>query len=177
MRAVVSRGKLVQSTRAKRLTMQVQLLNGEVADRVECLQPYGWSAVPKPGGDVLMLTVGGCRDDKVVLVVDDPAIRIRGLAAGEMGFSDGNTRFVVRATGGEISTPGSFNTQSDGPTNILAPTVDLGAYGAAFRRLIDERFLALYNAHVHTDPQGGVTSAPTSTGATGSHTTTNVQAS
>ena len=177
LRAMISRGKLVRATRAKRLSVQVQLLNSEAVDRVEALQPYGFSSFPKPGGDVLMLTVGGLRDDKVIIAIDDPSVRIRDLAQGELGISDGATVIAIRTTGVQIVTPGALAMQSDGNATLYAPQVRLGLYGAAFLKLVDERFIALFNAHVHTDPQGGTTGAPTTPAAVGAQTTTNVQAS
>lgn len=178
LRSTVARGKVVAATRAGRLVLQVQLLNGEVVDRVECLQPYGHSALPAPGTDVLMLTVGGVRDDKSVIAIDSPAIRIRDLAPGEIGMGDGNTHFVCRASGAEISTPGAINARSDGAATVIAPSILLQALGATVEALVDARFLALFNAHVHVAPAGGgLTTPPTTTGALGAHTTTNVQAS
>ena len=175
-RSLISRGKILSATRAARLILQVQLLNGEVVDRVECLQPYGYSALPLPGADVLLLTVGGIRDDKSIIAVDLPNIRIRDLASGELGLSDGATVFACRFTGAEISTPGTLAMQSDGTATIVAPLLLLQAFGATVEKLVDARFIALFNAHTHPVP-GGTSGPPNQTMGVGSHTTTTTQAS
>lgn len=148
LRTLIARGKLVSATRAGRLVGQVQLFAGEVVDNVEIFQPYGVSANPEPGGDVVLLTLG-TRDHKVVIAVDDTSRRIRDLAAGELGISDGSTQFVARGWGAEISTPGQLYLHADGAGNVLASALNLGALGATFRRLIDERILQYFNNHTH----------------------------
>ena len=173
---VVSRGKVTAAQRGARNLVQVQLLSGETADHVEFMAPYGMSALPGNGADVVMLNVGATRDHKVVIAVDDPAKRIKDLAPGEFGFGDGNTVLVFRGGELQIMSTLPINIQSSGTVKIQGGEVDLGDYASPFRKLIDERFLALFNAHVHLDSRGGTTSAPTTAGATGTHTTTTTKA-
>ena len=171
VRSVVARGTLLRATRAKRLVVQVQLLNGEVADNVEVMQPYGFSSVPT-GGDVVMLTVGGVRDHKIVLVIDDPARRIRDLAAGELGIGDGASQVVVRGWGLDLSTPGALKAQVDGAATVTAAAISLGALNAVVRKLVDERFVPLYNGHTH----GGIGAPPSQLMSVDNHTTTTMKA-
>lgn len=176
--AIVSRGKVVGAQRGQRNLLQVQLLSGEAADGVEFVAPYGMSALPGQG-DAIMLTVGGTRDHKVIIAVDDPARRIRDLAPGEFGFSDGNSSVVFRSGALEIKTTLPLTIQADGAVNLTGSAVNLGLLNATMRKLVDERFVALFNAHTHGGVQtgGGTTGAPTTPMATGSHTTTTTKAS
>lgn len=63
---------------------QVTLLAGETRDGVERVQPFGFSSVPLPGADCLVICVGGNRDHPVVVNVDDRRSRPTGLQAGEV---------------------------------------------------------------------------------------------
>lgn len=67
-------------------TMQSLQLSGladVVRDKVERLQQYGFSSVPEPGAEAIVLHVGGNASNPVVIVVDDPRYRPTGLAEGE----------------------------------------------------------------------------------------------
>jgi len=63
---------------------QVTLLAGETRDNVERIQPYGLSAVPMAGADVLVVCVGGNRDHPVIIGVDDRRHRPTGMQAGDV---------------------------------------------------------------------------------------------
>ena len=81
-------------------TMQVGLLAGEVADRVERFQSYGLSSVPPAGGDVLVAFVQGNRDHGVVLAVNDRGSRPRGRSLGETElYNDQNVSILLDREG------------------------------------------------------------------------------
>ena len=63
---------------------QVTMLAGETRDQVERVQPFGFSSVPLPGADALVICVGGNRDHPVVVNVDDRRFRPTGLQGGEV---------------------------------------------------------------------------------------------
>src|ERR1700739_272294 len=82
---MISRGVLRATSDGEGVqTMQVGLLEDEVADSVERFQTYGLSSVPPNGGDALVCFVQGNRDHGVVLSVNDRGSRPRGLNAGEV---------------------------------------------------------------------------------------------
>lgn len=68
--------------------LQIEALPGEVRDQVERVQSYGFTGVPKPGADVVILAVGGNRDHPLAIAVDDRRYRLRGLRAGEVAIYD-----------------------------------------------------------------------------------------
>lgn len=82
-----------------------------------------------------------------------------------------------------------FSADADGEVWIGNPTagtlaffkedgdVEIGLNGATFRKLIDERFIALFNAHTHPDPVSGVSGTPTVPLTPGNQETTNLKAS
>lgn len=69
-----------------RQQLQVELLKGELRDDVEHMQNYGFTSHPT-GGDVAAASVGGNREQVIVLVVDDRRYRIP-LEAGEVAMYD-----------------------------------------------------------------------------------------
>lgn len=74
---------------------QVQLLDGEVLDRVARLQQYGLTSVPIAGAEGICLALGGSRDNGVLIAVDDRRYRLKALAAGEVALYDDQGQKVV----------------------------------------------------------------------------------
>jgi len=97
----LARGELLATVDSGGIqTMQVGLLAGEVADRVERFQSYGLSAVPPPGGDVLVAFVQGNRDHCVVVAVNDRGSRPRSRALGETElYNDQNVSILLDREG------------------------------------------------------------------------------
>lgn len=157
--ATVARGTVSAVARGRRMLLRLQLLSGETRSNIEMMQPWGYSSFPT-GGDVVALRVGGSPDHMVVVVVDDIRTRIRDLVPGEVGLSDGEQRIVVRAARLELATPRDILLHADGSVTLLGSTVIAGSLGGTVRRLVDERFMTLFNGHTHADPQGGTTGVP-----------------
>jgi len=70
-----------------RQVLQLQVLDGELLDQVEHLQPLGISHVPMPpdgsgAAEAAVLFVGGSRSHGVAVVVDDRRIRPKGKPPG-----------------------------------------------------------------------------------------------
>jgi phage baseplate assembly protein V len=95
-------------------TMQLGLLEDEVADGVERIQSYGVSAVPPNGGDALVTFISGNRDHGMVLAVNDRASRPREQKPGEVTLyndkkasikldEDGNVVITVDQDGGKLT--------------------------------------------------------------------------
>ncbi|WP_051278462.1 phage baseplate assembly protein V [Solimonas flava] len=55
----------------------------ETLDGVQRLQQFGFSSVPLPGSDGLMICIGGSRSNPVVIVCDDGSKRVVGMEPGE----------------------------------------------------------------------------------------------
>ncbi len=66
--------------------LQAKVLAGEVLDRLERFQDYGFSSVPLPGAEGLFVAVGGCRSNGVLIAVGDRRYRIRDLQPGEVAI-------------------------------------------------------------------------------------------
>lgn len=91
-----TRGRILSTrTRGGRALAEVELADGDTRTRVELLMPYGASALPEQGADVLIFEVGGNRDHLVALMADATGLRIPGLQPGEVGLRDKRGQQVV----------------------------------------------------------------------------------
>lgn len=92
-RAVV---RLVNDETARQL-LQVEILKGELRDKVEHVQNYGFTSHPFPGSDAIVLALGGSREQSVALIVDDRRYRLL-LVQGEVAIYDdlGNFAALLR---------------------------------------------------------------------------------
>lgn len=68
--------------------VQVTLLVDEVRERVERVQNYGFTSVPHPGAEGVMVCVSGDRDHGLIITLDDPRCRPRNLPNGEVAVYD-----------------------------------------------------------------------------------------
>ncbi|MBU6246472.1 MAG: phage baseplate assembly protein [Xanthomonadaceae bacterium] len=170
------RGRVAGALRGPRPIVTIAMSSGETKT-MELLLPYGMSALPAQG-DVLVAAIGGQKDHFVALGADDITKRIGDLAAGEFGFYDGNSAVVWRGGGLEIWSTLPVTVQSDGQVNVTGAGIGIGAIGDSLQKLVDARFVALFNAHVHGGVQAGGsnTGTPTVAMAVGSHTTTHLVA-
>lgn len=135
MNAAITRGKIAAARlRGGRTLADVRMLDGETRSRVEILLPMGMTAVPREGADVVVLEIGS-RDHLVALLADDPALRVAGLAPGEIGLRDERGQQVtltpdgVRITGAlkvTIVAAGDVSIETSANVLITAPltTVD-----------------------------------------------------
>lgn len=107
LRGMVTRGRVVSAAlNPKRTLLQISGLKGEVKTGIELFLPFGMSARPTGGEDLLLLQVGGSRGHLVALFADASDLRIRDLHAGEFGFRDQNGQQVVfRSDRLEVTTP------------------------------------------------------------------------
>jgi phage baseplate assembly protein V len=87
--------------------LQVQTSATDYCDNVERLQNYGFSSVPLPGAEAIVLHVGATADHPVAVVVDDRRTRPTALLPGDVVVWDTTgqrihltaARVVVQATG------------------------------------------------------------------------------
>jgi phage baseplate assembly protein V len=128
--------------------LQISLLDGETAGAAERMQMYGFSSKPLASAEGIAVSVGGNRDHVVVIAADDRRYRVKNLASGEVVvYNNTGASVTLKADGSIEAVPAGSGTVKLGGTALL-------------RKLIDSRFVALYNAHVHPDPVSGVSGPP-----------------
>jgi phage baseplate assembly protein V len=122
---MLARGVLLATTDGDGIqTMQMALLDGELADDVERFQSYGVSAVPPPGGDALVAFIAGNRDHGVCVAVNDRASRPKGLQPGEVVLYNDKDCFVSLSTDGDVIVRGARNLSVEGVENVAIKAGD-----------------------------------------------------
>ncbi len=174
--------------------IQIVALQGETITDAERMQEYGLETYPLTEAEATMIFLNGNRDHGLAICIHDRRYRPKDLVEGEVAlytYEDTTTPFRIQMKRNrihfrrsdkedididtskteDIGTSKTVTAPSETHVNstehiINSPEVSLG--GAAFgglRKLIDERVIALINAHVHSGvTAGGVnTGAPTTT--------------
>jgi hypothetical protein len=132
--------------------IQMTAMAGETLNAMERLQEYGFETYPKTEAEVFAAFIAGNREKGVALCVHDRRYRPTDLAEGDVvlyTFRDNTITHRIHfvAATGEVL--------------MLGTSLKLGALSTdVFRKLIDERFKVLYDAHVHPDPVAGNTGPP-----------------
>lgn len=67
-------------------TAQAKLLADETHDDMERVQEYGFTSVPLPGAEGVVVFVGGNRDHGLIIATDDRRYRLKGLQGGEVAL-------------------------------------------------------------------------------------------
>lgn len=139
-------GRLVDpSTLLQRL--QLELLQGELADGVEHLEGYGRTAHPPEGYEALVASLGGDRAHTVALTAFHRQFRVRNIAPGEQVLYDdlGNViwflrdrilidavdRVEVRAPVCHVITTGNVEVTAGGNAVVNAASIELNGTDGA----------------------------------------------
>ena len=101
--------------------VQLAALAGETLDQRERFQQYGFTSHPHPGCEAVMVSVGGVRNNAVVIACDDRRYRLRGLRPGEVAIHDDTGgRVHLTRTGITVSTPANLDLTAGGNIAISA---------------------------------------------------------
>lgn len=133
-------------------SLQAAGLSGELLADIERFQDYGFTSVPIPGSEALLVFPSGNRDHAIAAKVDDRKFRPTGLNPGETCIYDfAGNMVIIKA--GEIEVKHAVK------VNISSPMVDVGS-GTLEKILNGETFQSFFNAHTHVDSLGGKTTPP-----------------
>lgn len=188
--------------------LQLTLLKDETITGVERFQEYGLETYPKDGAEALAVFLRGNRNQGIVLCVHDRRYRPTYLNEGEVCmYTDEDEPGATQRHRVHLLNNREIEIGGD-DINIMADTYlglkcdylyfsadDLMAYfsdsmtihcdeialsgnWAMLRKLIDERFIALFNAHVHSGvvAGGANTGVPTVLMDAANHATSKVRA-
>jgi phage baseplate assembly protein V len=178
LRNLLARGvvSLVQAG-LKMQTLQVRVLEGEVIDSVEHIEPYGLTAQVLPGAEAFIIFLGADRSHGVVISAPDRRYRPTDLQPGEVCIFDHlGQRVHLTASGIVIKGAGLPVTITDTPKITLdAPETEITGNLTVFQnisaglQIIDmaqaggrtmSAMRATYDSHDHDDSLGGKTTAP-----------------
>ncbi len=97
VQTMVGRAVLQTIDDAKKLqSVKAKLTAGNVGDDIERFQEYGFTSVPFPGCEAVMVYVGGNRAHGIVVATDDRSKRPTGLAEGDTAlYTDKGVRVLL----------------------------------------------------------------------------------
>ncbi len=146
-------------------SVQIQVRAGEVREKVEHFQAYGYSSVPHPGAEGICVAVGGSSDHQVVVCIDDRRFRLTNLVEGEVAlytdegdtliFKRGNKIEVTAATSVTLITP---LTTITGDLHVMGNQTNDGRIDAA-SDVTAEGISGAHHTHMEQG-DGAPTSAP-----------------
>lgn len=145
-------------------TLQTSLLKREVRDNIERFQDYGFTSVPHPGAEGVVVFVGGNRDLGLCIAVDDRRYRMVGLEQGEVAIytDEGDNIHLKRGRVIEVTTQ-TFRVNAE-LIDLNAPLVTAAGDVQAEGDILDQasssgRTMAvmrdIYNEHDHGGVQPG----------------------
>lgn len=159
--------------------LQLAIFAGEVRDRVERFQDYGFTSHPHTGAEAIVLALGGSSDHSVAIKVDDRRYRLTALAAGEVALytDEGDTIVFKRGKIIDISTDtlrinaatlceiNTANMQINASAGVTAATPQLLATGDIKDRSASggatmANARTVFNGHDHPGDSGGTTGTP-----------------
>jgi phage baseplate assembly protein V len=166
---MLARGRMAAVKAGGRMqVLQLQLLDGEIKDRVEHFEPYGFTSHPRVGSaEAVAAFLDGDRSHGIVLVVADRKYRLRSLKEGEVALHDDQGQSVHLTRDG-IVVEGStlpITLRSTVKVRIEAPSLEVTGQ---IRDLCDSTgttmasMRATYDAHTHHENDArGETNAAT----------------
>jgi phage baseplate assembly protein V len=102
--------------------LQVTAFRGEVRDKLNRYQDYGFTSTPKEGAEAVLAAIGGNRSHLVALRVDDGRYRKKSLNDGEVCMYHWEGGYVLLKNGKEIDI-----VMPEGKVNVTSPEVTVTA--------------------------------------------------
>lgn len=127
MRLAIGRAILAAVSDAGAIqTAQADCLADETHDDVERIQEYGFTSVPLPGAEAVLVFPGGNRDHGLIIAVDDRRYRLKALASGEVALYDDLGQYVhLKRNGIKAYSPQNIYMKTDGVLRLEADGVEI----------------------------------------------------
>lgn len=167
LRNLARRGVVTRVDEGRKLReIQVRTGAGELRDRVEHFEPYGFTSSPLNDAEALVINLGADRAQSVAIVVADRRQRPKNLNLGDVALyaADGAIVIVRKGGGIEITSPAAITIVApelhvQGKLTVTGDVEAGGNVKDAVRTMAADRLI--FNAHTHTGVQsGGSTTAP-----------------
>lgn len=133
--------------------VKLDIMAGENRDNIERFQQYGFTSVPKPGAEAVIIFQGGNREHGICISIDDRKFRLKALAEGEVALYTDEGDKIHFKRGGII------NIVATSKVKVDANFVELGN-GTLEKILNGQAFQTRFNAHTHQGNTGVPTGKP-----------------
>lgn len=130
-------------------TVQLAVRADELRDQVERFQQYGFTSVPLPNAEAVLLLVGGDGDHPIVVAVEDRLIRPTGLLPGEWALYTKAHGVRVKA----VEADGSLELGTS-PTDLVALSTPTKGNDDALAAKINA-LISVFNAWTPAPNDGG----------------------
>ena len=100
---------------------QVSLLAGEIRDKIDRMQQYGFTSVPLPGAQGAAVFIGGDREHGVLICTDDARYRLKNMASGEVAIYTDQGDKIHFKRGGTIEIVASSKVTINGTSLEVLP--------------------------------------------------------
>jgi len=106
--------------------LQVQLGADEVRDNTPRLAEFGFTSMPPPGSDAVLVFLRGDRSSGVVIATGNQTFRLKNLAPGEVALYDAFGKYVkLSQTGIVVEAAGQSVTVNDASTVVVNATTSV----------------------------------------------------
>jgi phage baseplate assembly protein V len=139
---------------------QADALSGEQLQDAELMQHYGFTSAPPAGTMVVVLPLGGQTAHGIIIATEHASYRLRGLQSGEVALYTDEGDHVVLHRGRVVEIVAGTKLRVVSP--MLECTGEIKDRCDSDGRTMSG-MRAIYNAHTHSDPQGGSVSTPSGT--------------
>lgn len=144
--------------------LQTMILGDELLDSLERFQQYGFTSVPHPGAEAIVLSVGGQRSHTVVINVDDRRYRLKGMKGGEVALYTDEGDYIHFKRGRVVKLRAGTETIFDTPIARFSGRVEaakdiLDQTDSGNARTING-MRQVFNGHNHPGDSGGTTETP-----------------
>lgn len=135
---------------------QVSVFSDDVRSDIDRFQQYGFSSVPLPGCQAIVISPGGSKDRSIVIATDDERYRPTGLEQGEAIMFNHLGDYAKLDKDGRFHINVSDKCYIDGDLEVTGDIIDNSGSNADNLAAMRSKF----NAHTHTGDSGGSTSTP-----------------
>lgn len=131
-------------------SVQAAVLADELVEDAERMQDYGFTSVPFPDAEAVIVFPGGLRSHGLVVAVGDRRYRVKGLEAGEVAMHDDQGQQIVLKRDGirivsplkvEVETP-ELTVTAETKITVLCPEINLGGEGGKLVARHDDAVVA-----------------------------------
>lgn len=140
--------------------VQVDGLDGETLQAVELMQQYGLTSHPPVGTMAVLVPIGGRTAHGIIIATEHGAYRLKNLASGEVAIYTDEGDHVHLKRGRVVEIVAGTKLRVVSP--LLECTGEIKDRCDSDGRTMSG-MRSIYNAHTHSDPQGGSVGTPSGT--------------
>lgn len=104
---------------------QLKGLSGEALDRVQRFQHFGFSSNPPAGSEAIIVSLGGNRENSVVIATENRNVRFKNLASGETAIYTDDGTYIVLKKAGQVEVKAATKLTVDVPNSEFTGNVDI----------------------------------------------------